>query len=123
MDGGTYAVTYDVPAQIVALPAGMTGWFTYTAELGVYGTADGSLQMVDAFNGATWPMPTANGGYYPTIVGPQLSDDGHHVGALIESDLYLWDAEIPFERDATARWLDQLTNATAELGTATLTFH
>jgi len=122
-DGGSYTVTYDVPAQIVALATGLSGWFTYSTELGVYPTSDGTLMMVDAFNGTTWPMPNASGDRLSGIATPQMSDDGHRLGAIISGDLYLWNTAIPLDREATARWLDQLTNATAELGTATLTFH
>ncbi|HEX7704489.1 MAG TPA: hypothetical protein VF403_27305, partial [Kofleriaceae bacterium] len=121
-DSGTYTVTYDAPAQVNTLPPGLIGWFSYTSELGVYGGADG-LTMMDAYNGITWPLPSAHDGAMPWNAAPNLGDDGRYIGAMIGNNLYIWKPEIPLDRDAVARRLDQLTNATAELGTATLTFH
>jgi hypothetical protein len=121
-DGGTYTVTFDAPAQVNTLPPGFLGWVSYSAELGVFGSADG-LTMIDAYNGMTWPLPAAHNGFMPRLAAPNISDDARYIGAMIDSNLYIWNPKIPLDRDAVARRLDQLTNATAELGTATLTFH
>jgi Protein kinase domain len=121
-DSGTYTVTYDAPTQVNTLPPGLIGWFSYSSELGVYGGADG-LTMMDAYNGITWPLPSAHYGSMLRMAAPGLGDDGRYIGVMIDSNLYIWKPEIPLDRDAVAQRLDQLTNATAELGTATLTFH
>ncbi|MEO8548437.1 MAG: hypothetical protein ABI678_00615 [Kofleriaceae bacterium] len=86
----------------------------------MFALPDGTLKMVDIADGSTWPVAPPHPG---TAASPGLSDDGHYLAALIDSTFHLWKNDLPMSREATARWLDQLTNATAELGTATLTFH
>jgi len=119
-DGGSYSITFDVPAQLATLPANLYGWLTVSTELGAYARADGSLRIVDLANGYTWPVALPRSG---TAAMPGLSDDASYMAALIEGNFLLWHPEIPLTPEDTARRLDRLTNASAELGTATLTFH
>jgi len=119
-DGGAYTVSFAAPARVAALPSNLYGWLAYTSELGVFALPDGTLKMVDLAEGTTWPVAAPHTG---VATSPGLSDDGHWAGALIDFNFELWENDLPMTREATARWLDRLTNATAELGTATLTFH
>ncbi|HEY0249871.1 MAG TPA: hypothetical protein VGC41_00005, partial [Kofleriaceae bacterium] len=121
-DGGLYTVSYAAPAQIVTMPANMTGWFAYGSELGVFAAHDNTIAMVDGTNGLTWPVPAPRG-VATELATPGLSDDAHHLGVIVGGVLHLWDNPMPKDSAETARWLDQLTNASAELGTSTLTFH
>jgi hypothetical protein len=118
-DSGSYSITLDAPAHIATLPANVTGWLAYTTELGVYQNPDGTLRMADLADGSTWPLARPQIGI---ARAPALADDGRHVAAMIDAELYLWEPEIPLSREDTAHWLDTLTNATAELGTASLAF-
>jgi len=119
-DGGAYSLTFAAPAQVATLPANLFGWLTYTSELGAYAQADGSLRVVDLASGSSWPAALPHSGIASM---PAMSDDADFMAALIDNSLHIWQPEIPQTPEATARWLDRLTNATAELGTATLTFH
>jgi protein kinase-like protein len=119
-DGGAYSITFDVPAQVVTLPANLYGWLAYSVELGAYAQSDGAIRVVDLATGYTWPMALPHAGI---ATAPAISDDGAYMGALIDGNLQIWQPEIPQTPEDTARWLDRLTNASAELGTATLTFH
>jgi len=120
-DGGTFTITHDVPAQVKTLPAGTVwGFFAGEAELGITDSESGELAIVDVVSGTTWPaaMPA-----HGTAVAPQVSSSGRLAGSIIGPKLYIWDLDVPATAADTARWLDTLTNATAELGTSTLTFH
>jgi hypothetical protein len=119
-DGGSYSITFDVPAQVATLPANLYGWLAYTSELGAYAQSDGSLRVIDLANGSSWPVALPHTGLAST---PGISDDGRFMGALIDGNFHLWKPAFPQTPEDTARWLDELTNASAELGTATLTFH
>ena len=119
-DGGSYSVGFEVPAQVITLPANLFGWLAYSSELGAYAQADGSLRVMDLANGFTWPAALPHTGI-ATATG--VGDDGQVMAALIDGGLQIWRPEIPQTPEDTVRWLDRLTNATAELGTATLTFH
>ncbi|MFT3695181.1 MAG: serine/threonine-protein kinase [Kofleriaceae bacterium] len=120
--GNMYSVSHSVPAQVTALPANIRGWFTFTPELALFSNHDGTLSMLDATNGQNWPVATPHV-MAPEITSPALSDDSKHFGAIMAGTLYLWENMLPNDASDTARWLEQLTNATAESGTSSLTFH
>ena len=52
-----------------------------------------------------------------------ISEDGLHVAGLDQAALEEWTLDLPLDAAATKVWLDQLTNATAELGPTTVTWH
>ena len=76
------------------------------------------VDLVDLVDGSHWQAII---GGYQELKRPMLSDDGTLLFGMIDYErLLVWDVAVPRDAESTARWLDELTNATAEHGPAAL---
>ena len=89
--------------------------------LGVYASGRGSLELVDFAVGEHWPLTRDR--FWDRA---QISADGTMVVAVSTdptTNPTVWKIDLPSTPSATAAWLDEQTNATAELGSTTLAWH
>jgi hypothetical protein len=90
-----------------------------TEPLGVYVSGRGTIELVDFSVGEHWPLTRDSRAWWDA----QISADASFVLGEAEDNMpILWKVDLPSSSSATAAWLDQQTNATAELGTTTLTW-
>jgi hypothetical protein len=121
-DGGGYVVRFDKPGFARStIPAGARRISMSDTGLAVFETAVSTPEVVDLNATGRWPV--VRRGRVGRIKFPTISDDGKTIMALEGTDLVEWPIDVPQDADATAAWLDRLTNATAELGPTTLTWH
>jgi hypothetical protein len=86
----------------------------------VYETSQNTPEILDLLVGTHWPLVRRGS---RDLMYAMISDDGSQVVALDKSTLVAWKLDLPFGAAATKAWLDELTNATAELGPTTVTWH
>jgi hypothetical protein len=82
---------------------------------------DGRLEVVDLLGGAQWSLGRLNA----TVVHGAVQIDARGdlvVAQMAQNELLLFPIDVPDSPAATARWLDELTNATTEHGPASLTW-
>ena len=80
-------------------------------------SADGVLELLDPVAGERWTLAQPRG---RTFAFAQVAPDGKRVLAVTAAGVLVWPLALPDTRDATARWLESLTNAVAESPTAPL---
>jgi serine/threonine protein kinase/WD40 repeat protein len=75
-------------------------------------SGDGGIEVVDplAQPGEAWTLAAPRG---RTFSHPQIAPDGSRVLARTPTSVLVWPLALPPTRDATAAWLDVLTNAIA----------
>ena len=84
-------------------------------------TAAGVLEVIDPAVKERWPLGAPHG---QQLGSAQISPDGHRVLVLASSGVLVWTLGLPHDADATAHWLDTLTNATSDHGpSAPLDWH
>ena len=88
-----------------------------SAELAVLATASGQIDAIDLASGARWQV--VQPGPRP-IRSIALAPDGSAVFGIVDAELVTWPIAVPPDADATARWLDRLTNGAARDGVASL---
>jgi WD40 repeat protein len=121
-DGGGYVVRFDKPGFARStIPAGARRISMSDSGLAVFETAVSTPEIVDLNAAGRWPV--LRRGRQGRVKSPTISDDGKSIMALEGTSLVEWPIDVPQDADATAAWLDRLTNATAELGPTTLTWH
>jgi hypothetical protein len=82
---------------------------------------DGHLDVVDLLGGVQWSLGRLNNA--AVHASAQISPRGDLVvSQLGQSELLLFPLDVPDSPAETARWLDELTNATTEHGPASLTW-
>ncbi len=120
-DGATYSWPVDghTPPQGIA-PTG-TGTISISgdAQFGAFVTPRG-IDLVDLVAGVRWSLVPAD----RKIRAGQavISRDGKRVAAMLLGTIVVWDLELPMTAADTRSWLDQLTNASADLGASALTW-
>jgi hypothetical protein len=122
-DGSGYVVDPETPDT---LSAGLAGGNTTTLHFGLTGLAVLAVphrgpRLLDIEVARSWPI--FHRGSRWRYMHHHLSHDGRWLTALQSNRLVEWPIDIPETADATRAWLDRLTNATAELGPATLSWH
>jgi len=86
--------------------------------LGVSLGSDNKVSVVDLVVNASWPLLDRVRGVNQ---GVRITSDGETVSVLANTEyLLIWRLRLPHGPEATARWLDELTNATATHGTTRL---
>ena len=120
-DGAGYLVDLERPEHIVGqFPPGTRSLATANgSNLIATNGEDGTVTMIDVQSGERWPMMAP---FRSPITAFDMTSDGARMGGLINSTLWVWPLSLPETADATAAWLDQMTNATAELGASILTW-
>jgi hypothetical protein len=68
----------------------------------------GALTIIDPLVHQRWTLAAPAGA---TFTNPAISADGRRVVANTQKSLLAWSIEVPASADATARWLDAMTNA------------
>jgi hypothetical protein len=68
----------------------------------------GALEVLDPLVHQRWTLATPNA---ITFSYPAISTDGRRVVAKTPHSLLAWSIELPATAEATARWLDAMTNA------------
>ncbi|HEU0031028.1 MAG TPA: WD40 repeat domain-containing serine/threonine protein kinase [Kofleriaceae bacterium] len=122
IDGAWYVVHLDHPDRIdSAIPAGTLGVSIADPHLAVFTSKDQAPRMIDLDVGRAWPLLGV--GSASALRYPAISHDARQVLALDRDHLLAWDVDVPGDAAATKAWLFQLTNASAELGTTTMTWH
>ena len=120
-DGGGYVTHFAKPGVAhSAIPAGAKRISISAVGLALFETAASTPEVVDLIAPGRWPVVRRG---QTRVKFPTISEDGKRVMALSGTELVEWPIDVPQDADATAAWLDQLTNATAELGPTTLTWH
>nr|MBA3540013.1 hypothetical protein [Deltaproteobacteria bacterium] len=79
-----------------------------TGELLVALDREGGVELVDPLAKQHWLLAAAVGA---TFASPQLSPDGKRVLATTATGLVVWTLDLPVGAEATAKWLDVITNA------------
>ena len=117
-----YTVALDRPDQVAGRILPGTRYFAKGDDSNLVATEGvvGNVLLVDLLTGERWPLmpPSRN----RPLNAVQLSSDGRRVSGLTGSTLWIWPLSLPPTAAETAAWLDQMTNATSELGTSTLTW-
>jgi hypothetical protein len=115
-DRGYYRVDLATgKATSIGLSGGMEPTMALEPGLAVTNRADNRVTIVDLIANESWPLNT---GFFGASRGVRITPDGKLVVALAGRDqLLTWRLDLPQTPEATARWLDELTNATGELGT------
>lgn len=121
-DGSLYRVDLDAAAseRVVAMPAlGSIDSVAVARQAGgddLISTRqpDGSVMILDVAANVGWRLPVELLG---ATTPATLSRDGTRLSLLAGPRLlYTWSLELPRDAAATARWLDELSNADASLG-------
>nr|HEX4315765.1 protein kinase [Kofleriaceae bacterium] len=111
-DGSAYTFGVTGGPLKPALPAGPPARaVARTAGLYVASPQPDELAIYDPLAATSWPLAVATGA--ATFEQPRMSADGTRVLALVPTGLVTWQLDMPASADATAAWLDRLTNATA----------
>ncbi len=76
-------------------------------------TSVGGVQVIDPLAGWSWRLATPQKGQSP-YGSIAIAPDGSRVMAISDGNLLVWTLDLPRGPDATAAWLDKLTNATAD---------
>jgi len=122
-DHAVYLVSLAQPNQVHATVSAGVEFTSIAGERGFAAAThdDGRVEVVDLLGGAQWSLGklTAN-----SVVGvAQISTRGDLIAAQLGQDaLVLFRLDVPDSAADTARWLDELTNATTEHGPASLTW-
>lgn len=115
-DGGVYRIDLATGAATsIAAAGGISPALAHGPELGVANRADNKLVVIDLAANATWPLV---GGFRGGKTSARISSDGEIIAIVAGMrSLLTWRLRLPPTPEATARWLDELTNATLEHGT------
>lgn len=76
-------------------------------------TSVGGVQAIDPLAGWSWSLATPQKGQSP-YASIAIAPDGSRVMAMNDGAVLVWTLDLPRSPDATAAWLDRLTNATAD---------
>jgi WD40 repeat protein len=76
-------------------------------------SALGGVEVFDPLARWSWPLVTPQKGQ-PPFSFVHISPDSRRVLAMTSQSLLVWTLDLPQTAQETARWLDRLTNATAE---------
>ena len=95
---------------------------SYDRELAAYLTPGGTLEIADLVSGEHWPVGKRE--LLPPVGNVSLSGDGRHVAAQLQltNELDLLPLALPETADATAAWLDDLTNGIVAPGTTAVSW-
>ncbi len=120
-DGAAYLVPADGSAPPVAvIPSGTEDIGTSLSRgIAAFPTSRG-IDLVDMASGARWPFIPGDRQLRAQSV--RISRDGKKIAATIDGTLIVLDLELPMTAAETRAWLDQLTNASADLGASALTW-
>jgi hypothetical protein len=121
-DGAGYAIDLDAPGKVTSvLPTGAKGvTIAHDVGLAVFQTSGDNGEIVDLVAGKRWPLMSRDKSLL--LRDLTMSADGTIVMAVKEKTALVWRITLPQTAAETARWLDALTNASADLGTTTLTW-
>jgi hypothetical protein len=121
-DRGLYRVDLLKPGEPTSLgpSGGMSPILAGGPGMAVALGADNKVSVVDLVVNASWPLIN---GVRGANLGVRITPDGDTVSVLASNEYLLtWRLGLPQGPAATARWLDELTNATSEHGTAKLSW-
>jgi hypothetical protein len=76
-------------------------------------SALGGVDVYDPIARWSWPLVTPQKGQ-PPFSFVNISPDSRRVLAMTSQTLLVWTLDLPATPEATVKWLDRLTNATAE---------
>jgi hypothetical protein len=119
--GAGYRIGLDEPTATSVFPDGTTKLhMSDDVNLGVMELSNSVTEIVDLEVGRQWPL--LNRDAFMPIQYPSLSADGTALIGLVAGSAYLWRLTLPADAEATRRWLDELTNAIADMGPTTVTW-
>jgi hypothetical protein len=123
-DGGGYVIDPERPGK----PLGSLSTGTKRAMLGhasdfaLVSSGDRVPQLVDLAIAAAWPLFNRKLRMPMTLLS--LSPDGKAVSAIDHHGrLVEWTLDLPTDAAQTTEWLNRMTNASAEAGPTTVTWH
>ncbi len=106
------------------LPAGRVNAFSasHDRDIASYISATGTVAIGDLLAGEHWPIGKHE--LLPRARNIAMSGDGRHIAVQEEimNSLMITELELPESADATAAWLDALTNAVVPPGSTTVTW-
>ncbi|HTL38324.1 MAG TPA: protein kinase [Kofleriaceae bacterium] len=103
--------SHDVAAPVQTI--GHAGSHADTGGLVAGISALGGVEVYDPLAHWSWPLVTPQKGQ-PPFSFVHISPDSRRVLAMTSQSLLVWTLDLPQTAEATAKWLDRLTNATAE---------
>ncbi len=106
-DGSSYAVDTAKGSSETLFPLGKRAAMAERAGL-VATTRGAMLDLIDPMVGRRWTIASANDGTFGQV---QISSDGRRVLAFTHAHLIAWALDLPTTPEATAKWLDAMTNA------------
>jgi hypothetical protein len=108
-EGSTYLVALDAPNRVTEVEAVGGTSAAMSADTGVYVTASrGGLDVIDPIVRHRWTLARAATRAYRDA---QISADGRRVLAITSRGLLVWSWPRPQGPEATAAWLDSMTDA------------
>jgi hypothetical protein len=118
-DRGVYRIDLATGAATsIAASGGSSPSLARAPGLAVVRRADNRISVIDMEANAAWPLSAS---FFGGTSFAQITSDGALVSVIARMErLLTWRLELPQTPEATARWLDQITNATAEQGTMKL---
>ncbi|HSD86948.1 MAG TPA: serine/threonine-protein kinase, partial [Kofleriaceae bacterium] len=100
-------------------PIGHSTSFATALPLAAGLSAIGGVEVYDPLAHWTWPLAIPQKGQAPYSF-VDVSPDGRRVLAMTAASLLVWTLDLPPTAEATTKWLDKLTNATADSPTEPL---
>ena len=119
-DHAAYLIDFAQPDRIVSTMASgaQLVWVSGTNQLALIPGAKIGFDIVDLMTGSRWPL---GGG--PAMGAAQITVDGSRVVEMLAQDtLGIWPLQLPGTREAVAPWIESISNATTEHGTASVSW-
>jgi hypothetical protein len=115
VDRGVYRIDLATGAWTsIAASGGSTPALARAPGLAVVRRTDNRISVIDMVANAAW---TLSASYFSGTSIAQITSDGALITVVARmKQLLTWRLDLPQTPEATARWLDQITNATVEHG-------
>ncbi len=121
VDGAAYLMPADGSSPPSAcIPAGTRNVISSPQRgLAAFPTGRG-VGLFDLISGTHWPFIPDDRQLHTSAV--RISRDGTKIAAQVDTSFFVWNLALPATAAETRAWLDQLTNASADLGPSALTW-
>jgi serine/threonine protein kinase/WD40 repeat protein len=121
-DHTVYTIASDAPDRVIeAIPSLDASQLSMSPDTGLFVVLDhGTIRAVDPIARQQWTVAAA---ISVQFAAPRISPDGRRILARTSQSLLVWSLELPDSPEATARWLDAMTNAVDDTESRTLGWH